>query len=153
MLITPSIKKHQLDTNQLRHQLGTNHLPFGKLSYSFPLISSSIDSFRELSWLYQNFTPSIQGMYPNYTILKASLYKGCTMVSLWSNLRDFPHLVTLFLIFLHLSLALILIGNYHDCMKVLHEVYKVFTLIVQVHLSNYTRGVQDINSNHTSPFA
>ena len=27
MLITPSIKKHHLDTNQLRHQLGTNH-PF-----------------------------------------------------------------------------------------------------------------------------
>ena len=25
MLITPSIKEHQLDTNQLRHQLGTNH--------------------------------------------------------------------------------------------------------------------------------
>ena len=24
MLITPSIKEHQLDTNQLRHQLGTN---------------------------------------------------------------------------------------------------------------------------------
>ena len=27
MLITPSIKEHQLDTNQLRHQLGTNHQP------------------------------------------------------------------------------------------------------------------------------
>ena len=25
MLINPSIKEHQLDTNQLRHQLGTNH--------------------------------------------------------------------------------------------------------------------------------
>ena len=27
MLITPSIKEHQLDTNQLRHQLGMNHNP------------------------------------------------------------------------------------------------------------------------------
>ena len=26
MLITPSIKEHQLDTNQLRHQLGTNQM-------------------------------------------------------------------------------------------------------------------------------
>ena len=26
MLITPSIKEHQLDTNQLRHQLGMNHV-------------------------------------------------------------------------------------------------------------------------------
>ena len=24
-MITPSIKEHQLDTNQLRHQLGMNH--------------------------------------------------------------------------------------------------------------------------------
>ena len=28
MLITPSIKEHQLDTNQLRHQLGMNHLTY-----------------------------------------------------------------------------------------------------------------------------
>ena len=43
---------------------------------------------------------------------------------------------------LNWNLALILIGNYHDCMKVLHKVYKVFTLIVQVHLPHYTKGVQ-----------
>ena len=33
MLITPSIKEHQLDTNQLRHQLGTNHEPPTLKSY------------------------------------------------------------------------------------------------------------------------
>ena len=38
MLITPSIKEHQLDINQLIHQVGTNHVPLNDVPLTSKLM-------------------------------------------------------------------------------------------------------------------
>lgn len=108
-------------------------LPFEKLFCLFPLTRSSIDSFGELPWLYQGLTLCVQGVYPNYTSPYACLYNGCIGVSFVKQFNKFSYLNNSLSYFPQVGLPLIVLGNYHDCMKVWHHVWKECILIAQVH--------------------
>ena len=113
-------------------------LPFEKLFCLFPLTRSSFNSFGELPWLYQGLTLCVQGVYPNYTSPYACLYNGCPGVSFVKQFNNFSYLDNSLSHFPQLGLPLIVLGNYHDCTKVLHHVCKECILTVQVHMTNYT---------------
>ena len=131
MLITPSIKAHQLDTNQLRHQLGTNHSWkwwASKISLLL-VVSKAVNIQNFVDILSKNYDTFIlcfhvmgfelsQGMIVPYYFIWFGLTRLLRMSSFNSNnLLDYNHRLLIQEYFLFINMLLMT----NVCFKMIHE--------------------------------